>query len=204
MRRSYHMQKREADRLKVRERIVRATMELHDQKGVAPTTFADIAKKAGVGQATVHRHFPTLSDLVQACGAHVWVEMKPPVPQQAAEVFVGLETTRERLRRMIEEVDNFYRRGAHRLALAARDRQLIPELDGFLTAIEAGVGALVREALAGSELGETTISRASALMSFPVWASLERIMPDRDASMEFKADLLECVLRVSRRQNDER
>ena len=50
-------------------------MRVHDEKGVAPATFSEIAQRAGVGVATVTRHFPTLSDLVRACGAHVWQEM---------------------------------------------------------------------------------------------------------------------------------
>ena len=53
------MQKRAEARDQVRERIVEATMRLHDEKGVVPTTFAEIAERAGVGPATVSRHFPT-------------------------------------------------------------------------------------------------------------------------------------------------
>src|SRR5215203_6814967 len=80
MARDYRMQKRAEARDQVRERIVEATMRLHDEKGVVPTTFAEVAERAGVGPATVSRHFPTLGDLVRACGAHVWHEMRPRHP----------------------------------------------------------------------------------------------------------------------------
>jgi AcrR family transcriptional regulator len=53
-------------------------MQLHDEQGVAATSFVDVAKRAGIGAATVYRHFPTLASLVIACGAHVWREMAPP------------------------------------------------------------------------------------------------------------------------------
>ena len=60
MTRKYQMKKRAEARDETRERIVRATMALHDEQGVATTSFADIAERAGVGPATVLRHFPTL------------------------------------------------------------------------------------------------------------------------------------------------
>src|SRR3954452_2972642 len=138
MARDYRMQKRAEARDQTRQQIVEATLQLHDEKGVVQTTFAEIAERAGVGPATVSRHFPSLGDLVRACGAHVWHEMRPPTPDAAASVFAGAATGRERLVRLVEEVDAFYARGAHRLGLAARDRELVPELNDFLTAVEAG------------------------------------------------------------------
>ena len=83
------MKKRAEARDETRDRIVRATMALHDEQGVATTTFADIAERAGVGPATVLRHFPTLGSLVMACGQHVAEEMRPPTPADAEQVFAG-------------------------------------------------------------------------------------------------------------------
>jgi AcrR family transcriptional regulator len=114
MARDYRMQKRAEARDQVRERIVEATMRLHDEKGVVPTTFAEIAERAGVGPATVSRHFPTLGDLVRACGVHVWHEMRPPTPDTVASVFAEAKTGRDRLVRLVEELDAFYARGPNR------------------------------------------------------------------------------------------
>ena len=69
--RAYRLKKRAETRDETRERILQATMLLHDEKGVATTSFTDVAARAGVGAATVYRNFPTLESLVQACGAHV-------------------------------------------------------------------------------------------------------------------------------------
>jgi AcrR family transcriptional regulator len=192
MARDYKMRKRAQARDQTRERILQATMQVHDEKGVAPTTMADIAKRAGVGQATVSRHFPTLSELIQTCGQHVWVEMQPPVPQTAPALFADVETTEARLVKLIEELDSFYLRGKHRLRLASRDRELLPELNGFLTAVEAGVEALVREALAKAGEPERAVRVAILLTSFPVWLKFHELgLPAPDLA-DLKLRLLKC------------
>ncbi len=174
MTRNYRMGKRAEEFERTRGRILRATMLVHDEKGVAPATLAEIATRAGVSQATLSRHFPTYGELVQACGGHVWQEMQPPTPETAAAVFAGLVGRQDRLRRLVEALDAFYSRGAHRLNLAWRDRDLMPQIDGFLRAVEAGVGALVSEALAPDGPSPLTVRVAAALTSFHVWQSLQR------------------------------
>jgi AcrR family transcriptional regulator len=198
MARDYRMQKRADARDQTRERILKATMELHDEKGVAPTTFADIAKRAAVGQATVSRHFPTLQDLVMACGAHVWAEMRPPVPDTAAAVFAGLDSTPKRLAKLIQELDEFYRRGEPRMRLILRDHELVPELQGFLGAVEAGVGALVREALAKSGAPEAAIKIAIMLSSFSVWLEFNELGLPKSKLAPLKLRILECAIKAAR------
>jgi AcrR family transcriptional regulator len=198
MARAYKMRRRAKAVEETRERILRATMAVHDEKGVAPATFADIAKRAGLGQATVARHFPTLSNLVQACGQHVWVEMQPPTPDAAPAVFAGIETTRERLAKLIDELDAFYSRGSLRLGLASRDRELVPELHGFLCAVEAGVEALVREALAKAGEPEKAVQVALILMSFNVWTGFNRLGLPPTELRALKLSMLECGLRAAR------
>jgi AcrR family transcriptional regulator len=198
MTRAYKMRRRAEALEETRERILRATMAVHDEKGVAPATFADIAKRAGLGQATVSRHFPTIGQLIQACGQHVWVEMQPPMPQTAPAVFAGIETTRERLIKLIDELDAFYIRGSLRLGLASRDRELVPELHGFLTAVEAGVEALVREALATAGESEKAVKVALMLMSFGVWTGFNKLGLPPSELKELKLRMLECGLKAAR------
>ncbi len=194
MARRYQLKKRAEDRDQTRERILQATMQLHDEQGVAPTTFTQIAERAGVGAATVYRHFPKLGDLVMACGAHVWQEMRPPVPDAVREVFADVRTPHDRLVRLVEELDGFYGRGALRLGLAARDRELVPALDGFLNAVEAGVEALVREALDGADAPERTVQMVLGLMSFPVWRAFGRLKLPPAERAGMKVRLLECAM----------
>src|SRR5690348_11142894 len=157
MTRQYRMKKRATARDETRERIVRATMALHDEQGVATTSFADVAERAGVRAATVLRHFPTIGELVMACGAHVAAEMRPPSPDDAVRLFEGLKSTRARLERLVSELDAFYSRGELRLSWAAKDRDRIPELGQFLVMVEAGVEALVRAALIDEAAAESLI-----------------------------------------------
>ena len=173
MPRQYRMKKRAAARDETRERIVRATMALHDEQGVAMTSFADVAERAGVGPATVLRHFPTIGSLVMACGEHVAVEMRPLSPADAPQIFGGLTTTRTRLERLVRELDAFYARGSLRLIAAANDRDRVPELDRFLLAVDSGIEALVREAVVDERANETLIGVLMSLSSVFVWQSMK-------------------------------
>jgi len=168
------MKKRAAARDETRERIVRATMALHDEQGVATTSFADVAARAGVGPATVLRHFPTLSSLVMACGEHVAAEMRPPSPADARRVFAGLATTRARLERLVGELDALYTRGSLRLIAAANDRDRVPELDHFLIAVDAGIEAFIKQAIVDEKPTEPLIGVLMALCSIAVWQWMDR------------------------------
>lgn len=194
MARNYRMRKRAEAQGEVRERILRATMSVHDEKGVAPTTYADVADRAGVGVATVYRHFPKIGDLIMACGGHVWAEMQPPTAETAATTFAGLSSRRHRLSRLVEELDTFYERGSLRLGLAARDRALVPELHGFLSAVEAGTEALVREALRPEALPEGQIKVALALLSFPSWQAFRRQHLSAGDTIEAQLQLLNSAI----------
>jgi hypothetical protein len=128
----------------------------------------------------------------------VWHEMRPPTPDAVASVFAEIKTSGERLVRLVEELDAFYARGAHRLALAARDRELVPELDGFLTAVEAGVEALVREALAHTGDGAQVIQIAVALTSFQFWTRFTRVDLAPAELTRLKVKILEYALKAAR------
>ena len=91
--RKYRLRKRAEGLDATRERIVEATAALHYEQGVAATSYVQIAERAGVGPATVYRHFPTLGSLVSACGANVQDAMQPPLPENAPAVFAGLRHT---------------------------------------------------------------------------------------------------------------
>jgi AcrR family transcriptional regulator len=188
------MKERARAQAETRERIIEAAMALHDEQGVAGTSFLDVAKRAGLGAATVYRHFPTVGSLVAACGAHVWKEMDPPVPEHAPDVFRDVAGREDRLERLVDAVDRFYQRGAHRLTAAQADRHVIPELDQFLGAVEAGVGALVHEAVREDALPAPVLPLLLALTSVPVWTALQRIAGDDAERRRLFAGLLACAV----------
>jgi AcrR family transcriptional regulator len=197
MARNYRLNERAKAQDETRERIVQATMALHDEQGVAATSFTDVARRAGIGAATVYRHFATIDALVAACGAHVWAEMRPPVPELATAVFEGVVGRPARLLRLVDELDAFYHRGALRLHKAAADREAVPGLDEFLKAVEAGVVDLVREAVKGEELPELAIALLISLTEFPVWQSLQRLPLEAPARNVLHARLLAGALEAA-------
>ncbi len=183
------MKERAAARDETRDRIVRATMALHDEQGVATTSFADVAGRAGVGAATVLRHFPTIGALVMACGAHVAAEMRPPSPADAPRLFAGLKTRRSRLERLASELDGFYSRGAFRLFKAANDRERVPELDQFLTMVEAGVEAMIKEALSEEMPSEALVAVFMGLCNVSMWQWLKRARLTEEQRRRMLVDL---------------
>ncbi|MBZ9939384.1 TetR/AcrR family transcriptional regulator [Mesorhizobium sp. BR1-1-16] len=193
------MKERAKARDETRERILAATMQLHDEQGVAATSFVDIAKRAGIGAATVYRHFETPGALVRACGEHVWAEMRPPQKDHAPELFDSIRGRDARLRRLAEELDRFYARGALRLERATADRDHVPELDQFLGAVEAGVASWVDYAVKDTEEpggpSTTPIRRLLALTSFGVWLSMLRAGLGPEERVDLLARVLACAMR---------
>jgi AcrR family transcriptional regulator len=187
--------KRRAEALEgTRNQIVWATMQLHAEKGAAATSQADIAARASVSPATVYRHFPTLGSLVRACGGQIWAAVSPPRPEDAERLFEGLGTTHERLEKFVEEVSAFYGRAWLPLQNARHDRSRVPELDDEMRWIEAGLGALAREALRLEEAGEPRVQVLLALTDFRIWESLRDHGIAADAAPKMLLDLVRCVL----------
>ena len=65
--RPYQLKQRADRQAETRQRIIEATIELHQTIGPAATTISEIAKRAGVGRVTVYRHFPEELSLDRAC-----------------------------------------------------------------------------------------------------------------------------------------
>ena len=69
-----------------RERIVEATVKLHEELGPAKTSIKAIAEAAGVQRLTVYRHFPDDVSLFQACTSHYLGIHPPPNLAEWAEI----------------------------------------------------------------------------------------------------------------------
>lgn len=102
---------------RTRERIVEATVALHEEVGPAATTISAIAERAGVQRLTVYRHFGEERALLAACSAH-WTERHPfpPPSQWAAEPDPG-----ERVGRALGTLYAWYRDGSRMLARVLAD-----------------------------------------------------------------------------------
>jgi AcrR family transcriptional regulator len=122
--RPYRKDKRAQQEEETRRRITEAVVELHRTVGPANTTVTDVADRAGVSRMTVYNHFPTESDLIEACSTH-WVAHNPfpdPTAWQAIDdPFLRLQTA-------LGELYRFYRRTQDMLGKVLRDAPLISPL----------------------------------------------------------------------------
>lgn len=105
MARKYELKERAESLNATRERIVEATVELHDSLGPARTTISAIAERAGVQRLTVYRHFPDERSLFRACSGH-WTARNPK-PDPAS--WAAVDDPEERLRIALTAIYAFYR-----------------------------------------------------------------------------------------------
>ncbi len=124
MARKYELKRRAESLTATRERIVEATVELHDALGPARTTITAIAERAGVQRLTVYRHFPDERALFQACSAH-WTACNPkPDPSSWAAV----DDPEARLRLALTAIYAFYRATEGMTGNLLRDLPALPVL----------------------------------------------------------------------------
>ena len=170
MPRKYDMSKRALAREETRQRIVAATARLHGEHGVLGTTWPAIAKEADVSVATVYAHFPSLDELLPACGAHVMERVRPPRPESASEIVDGADSLEERLERVADELYDFYERGGSHIEVDVRERRL-PGMREWETYLADTVTAFVREALAPGRADTHTVQLVSALFDLSTFKS---------------------------------
>jgi AcrR family transcriptional regulator len=180
------MDARQAAKDALRRRIVDATMALHLEKGVVATSFDDIARKADVAVATVYRHFPTLHELVDGCGARVMEVIRPPAPDGAPLLFEGATSLAERVRRLVTEFVAFYGRAEKAFVVALRDADHVPGLRHFMDAQRATLDAFVHEALRDEGAPARTRHVVAALLDFATW----KAMTDRGLTPDEIQDVL--------------
>jgi AcrR family transcriptional regulator len=106
MTRKYELKQRAEGFAATRQRIVEATVALHDAVGPVRTTISAIAERAGVQRLTVYRHFPDERSLFEAC-SHRWAAQNP-APDPAA--WATLRDPERRLRVALTAIYGFFRR----------------------------------------------------------------------------------------------
>ena len=155
----------------MRHRIVEATLKLHGLNGIFGTSWKDIAAEANVSVGTVYRHFPTLDQLVPACGELLMERVRPPQPDSITSILGDATDPAERVLRVAEALFAFYERGGPHLDSDLRERELpaVREWEEFLSAMVAG---FVTEALAGSIPTTGTIEQVTFLFDFPTFKAM--------------------------------
>jgi AcrR family transcriptional regulator len=156
------MSKRAAAAAETRRRIVAATHELHTEQGVAATSWDDIAARAGVGVGTVYRHFPSLDELIPACGVVVLEVLALPDAEAVA-------AADDRAAALAREVFAIYERAAPDVRVLAREAGVHPGVQEAADELEARLGALID---AAALAGDRRVVRA--LLDIGTWDALRR------------------------------
>jgi AcrR family transcriptional regulator len=172
------MNRRADAAVETRRRIVEATASLHAEKGVAATTFRDIAARADVGVGTVYHHFPTYEHVITACGAFTFASARPP---QIATL--QIDDPDQRVRTLVGETFAFYERIPQFGAVRA-ERRHFPALDEAYRREEEHRRALVEEALRPFPASDAARLLAFSLIDFSVYESLVRGGLSRDAAAD--------------------
>ena len=190
MARKYSMDRRSATVDETRRRIVEATMALHDEQGILATSMQDIAARADVALGTVYRHFPTIEDLVPACGGRNF-ELNPP-PNRA--VFAGLPTRAERARALIAAYYAHYALHPRMFEIGMAEAEKLPALAAFMDDGKAHLLRLVTEAIAPTPSGADAFKLAVALCSFSSWQALTQAGFSSDAAAALASAILTAHL----------
>lgn len=132
---------RRADAVANRARLLEVAADAFDQDGL-DVSLDEIARRAGVGAGTVHRHFPTKAALIDATLAE-------RVDQLAADV-EALSGTDEPGATLVAALTLVTERGAASHALADRLRRESGDIDAAVAApvakLRDGLGRLLRQA----------------------------------------------------------
>ncbi|HEX8649072.1 MAG TPA: TetR/AcrR family transcriptional regulator [Thermoleophilaceae bacterium] len=189
--RKYELKARAESQRETRDRIARAAAELHEEKGVARTTVAEIARRAGVTRLTVYNHFADLSELIPACSAH-YMTLHPPPDLDGA---LAQEDPAARARTALARLYGWYRETEPMFGKLFSDRAAVPELDRFLEQDIDRMQAELAEGLAaGFAVRGRRAERLNALtrlaVDFWTWRRLSREgLSDRAA-----ADLMAAAI----------
>lgn len=176
--RSYTLRKRAEAQDETRQRIVEATVRLHEELGPRATTISAIAERAGVQRLTVYRHFPDETAVFQACTAH-WLSLNPPPDPQA---WMRLSDPRQRTRTALFAIYRYYRGTERMLTVSHRDEPLVPALREAM----AGYRGYMRQVAEGliEAFGAADGGLAATVhhcLAFTTWASLAGQGLDDDA-----------------------
>jgi len=182
--RKYELKARAESQRETRERIAKVTTELHEEKGVAHTTVAEIARRAAVTRLTVYNHFADLSELLPACAAHY--ERLHPMPDFAT--VLAQPDPGARVRDALGRLYAWYRETEPMFGKLFSDRASVPELDRFLEQnIDRVLADLADDLAAGFAGRGRRAERLHALVrvavDFWTWRRLTRDgLADEDAA----------------------
>jgi AcrR family transcriptional regulator len=168
--RRYELKARAEAQEATRARIAAAAAGLHEEVGIAKTTVADIARRAGVQRLTVYNHFPDVDALLPACTAHWLTEHPRPDLERA----LALEEPAERLRAALTALYGWYRETAPMQRRVYGERATVPELDAWLARSSDPALAELAADLSAGFAGPEALALVALALDFWTWQRLDR------------------------------
>jgi AcrR family transcriptional regulator len=186
MTRRYRKRKRAEQEHETRQRIVEATVQLHQELGPAQTTIRAIAERAGVQRVTVYRHFPDERAILGACSNHFMSEN--PFPDWTP--WFEIDDPIERLRTALRAIYTFHEQTAPMMDKIFRDMPVKLELAEVSQPMIELFGRLVT--MLAQPLGSSTTVHAAVAhaLDFQTWRSLVR------ANGLSKEEAIELMIRM--------
>lgn len=186
-----------------RQRIVKATRDLHQEMGPAATTISAIAERAGVQRLTVYRHFPDDRALIGACSAD-W-RADHPIPDPTG--WAGTPDARDRLRTALAALYGYFHRGRAMLARVLADEPEVLELGEVM----APWWEYMREVAGGLSAGWGAVPERQRLLRaavghairFSTWESLAAEGLSNEEAAELMVDWVAGVANPCERDGEE-
>lgn len=169
--RAYNIETRRKQQVELKASIAAATVELHAAKGAIATSYADIAKHAGVSLPTVYKHFPTMNELLQGCTSHV-IAKAPQFPSEEILAAPDLPAVAELLVAAMEQQHLHFEPW-----FTWREDRVLPFLaelsEGFRKMQSAFLTKLLAQHL-GKGVRHEMVAGWESILSFDLWHRLVR------------------------------
>jgi AcrR family transcriptional regulator len=183
--RKYELKARAEGQRQTRERIAKAAAELHEEVGVAQTTVADIARRAGVQRLTVYNHFADLSELLPACSAH-FLSIHP---QPDVSPALSLDDPVEQVLAVLRAFYTWYRETEPMQLRVHGERATVPELEAWMArSTDVALAELASALTAGFAVPAQQSKRLRAVirlaLDFWTWRRLDAEGLDDAAAAE--------------------
>jgi AcrR family transcriptional regulator len=189
------MERRAAATEKTRQAILEATMRCHARQGILETTVQDVAREADVALGTVYRHFPTLNDLVSACGRASLEALGLPDREDARQLFNSARSHAERITRLVNAVAALYEPAAKSFLAVRAAAAVLPAAAQGHRRVEEAIDVLIEEALRPVKVSAERRGTVRALLDARFWETLTDRGLDAETKRSELARLLTCALR---------
>lgn len=171
--RRYVLKRRAEQQAETRDRIVDATMTLHEELGPKATTISAIAERAGVERLTVYRHFPSDDSLLHACSSR-FIQLNPPPDPTTWETIsdpvVRVRATLRALYRYYRQTERMWTRVYHDEEEVPAVKTVMKGFRGYLAQLRDDLVVALKPASAGRRRLKAVLTHC---LMFSTWQSLK-------------------------------